>query len=71
MQLILRPASDNIHFIRPVVVNRFPTPSLDSYQYSNNTIILFATQSENNNTTFHWSSAVSGGLALLRAFCQC
>ena len=43
---------------------------MSTYQYSNNTIILFATQYENDNITFHWSSAVSGGLALLWAFCQ-
>jgi len=40
------------------------------YQYRNNTIILFVTQYKNDNTAFHRSSAVSGGLALLRAFCQ-
>jgi len=39
------------------------TSSLD-YQYSKNTIILFATQYKNYNM------AVSGGLALFRAFCQ-
>jgi len=39
------------------------TSGLD-YQYSNHTIILFATQYKNYNI------AVSGGLALLRAFCQ-
>ena len=39
------------------------TSSLD-YQYRNNTIILFAAQYKNYNFV------VSGGLALLRAFCQ-
>jgi len=34
-------------------------------------IMLFATQCKNENTSFHRSSAVSGGLALLQAFCQC
>jgi len=41
------------------------TPVLDSYQYSNNTIILFVTQYTNDNAAFHRSAAVSGGLALL------
>jgi len=45
------------------------TSSLD-YQYSNNTIILFVSQYNNCNIAFHRSSAVSGGLALLRAFCH-
>jgi len=27
--LILRPASDNQHFMRPVIVNRFPNPGLN------------------------------------------
>jgi len=31
---------------------------------------LRATQYKNGNTAFHQSSAVSGGLALLRFFCQ-
>jgi len=39
------------------------TSSLD-YQYSNNTIILFATQYK------YYNIVVSGGLALLRAFCK-
>ena len=39
------------------------TSGLD-HQYSNNTIILFATQYK------YYNIAVSGGLALLRAFCQ-
>jgi len=47
------------------------TTGLDSYQYSNNTVILYAAQCKNDNTAFHRSSAVSGGLALLRTFCQC
>ena len=51
--------------------SRFPTPGLDSCQYSNNTIILFAAQCKNDNTAFRRSSAVSGGPALLRAFFQC
>jgi len=38
--------------------------SVDSYQYSNNTTILFITQYKNDNNAFHRSSAVSGGLAL-------
>jgi len=42
---------------------KLQTSSLD-YQYSNNTIILFAAQYKNYNI------AVSGSLALLRAFCQ-
>jgi len=46
------------------------TTGLDSCQYSNNKIILFATQYKNDITAFHRSSAVSGALALLRAFCQ-
>ena len=33
------------------------------YQHSNNTIILFATQHENDNAAVHRSPAVSGGLA--------
>jgi len=39
----------------------------DSYLPGNNTIILLAVamQYENDNTTFHWSSAVSDSLALL------
>jgi len=37
---------------------------------SNSTTILFAAQYKNDNTAFHRRSAVSGGLALLRAFCQ-
>ena len=36
---------------------------------SNNTI-LFAAQYKNDNTAFHRRSAVTAGLALLRAFCQ-
>jgi len=40
----------------------------DSYLNSSNTIILFATQSKNDNTAFHRHSAVSGGLVLLRVF---
>jgi len=46
------------------------TTGLDACQYSSNTIILFATQCKNDNTAFHRTSAVSGSLALLRAFCQ-
>jgi len=38
--------------------------------HANNTIILFATRYKNDNTTFHRSYAVSGGLALLQAFGQ-
>ena len=45
-------------------------PGLDCYQYSNNTIILFTTRYKNDNTAFHRSSAVSGGRALWRAFCE-
>ena len=48
---------------------KMQTASLD-YQCSNNTIILFATQYKNYNIAFHRSSAVSGALALLQAFCQ-
>jgi len=33
-------------------------------------VILFATQYKNDNPAFHRSSAVSGGLASLRAVCQ-
>jgi len=44
--------------------------SILDYQYSNNTIILFATQYKNWNIAFHRSFAVSGGPALLQAFCQ-
>jgi len=40
------------------------------YVPGNNTIILFATQFKNGIAAFHWSSALSGGLRLLRAFCQ-
>jgi len=29
MQLVLRPASDNAHLMRPMVVNRFPNPDLE------------------------------------------
>jgi len=54
----------------PHAVRGLDIASLDSYQYSNNTIILFVTQYNNSNAAFHQSSAVSGGLALLRAFCQ-
>jgi len=50
---------------------KMQTSTLDSYQYNNNTIILFATQYKNDNSVFNRSSAVSGGLALLRVFCQC
>ena len=53
-----------------LIENEFDIPGLDSYQYSNNTIILFATQYKNDNPAFHRGSAVSGGLALWRAFCQ-
>jgi len=42
---------------------KMQTSSLD-YQYSNNPIILFATQYK------YYNIAVSGGLALLRAFCK-
>jgi len=28
--LILRPASDNAQFMRPVIVNRFPTPTANA-----------------------------------------
>jgi len=34
----------------------------DSYQYSKSTIRLLAVQYKNDNTAFHRSSAVSGGL---------
>jgi len=34
---------------------------LDSYQHSNNTLILIAALYKNDNTAFHWSSAVFGG----------
>jgi len=37
---------------------------LEFYQYSNNTIIFFATQCKNDNTVFPRSSAVSGGCEL-------
>jgi len=37
--------------------------SLDFYQHSNNTIILFATQNKNDNTAVHRTPAMSGGLA--------
>ena len=43
---------------------------LDSYQPSNNTIILFATQYKIDNAVFHRSSAVSASLSLSRAFCR-
>ena len=46
------------------------TTGLDSYQCSNNTRILFATQYENDNAAFHRSSTVSNGLASGRTFCQ-
>jgi len=40
---------------------------VDSYQFSNNTIILFATQYKNDNTAF---IDFLHCLAILRAFCQ-
>jgi len=44
---------------------------LDSYQCNNNTIVLLATQHKNDNTiSWEFCTAVSGGLALLRAFCE-
>jgi len=43
---------------------------LGCYQYSKNTIILFATQYKDDNTAIHRISAASGSLELLRAFCQ-
>jgi len=43
---------------------------MQTFQYSNNRIILFFTQHKNGNSAFHRSSQVSGGLALLGAFCQ-
>jgi len=42
---------------------KMQTSNLD-YQYSNNTIIFFATQYK------YYNIAVSGGLALLRAYCR-
>ena len=38
--------------------------NIKTYQYSNNTIILFVMQHKNDSTAFHWSSAVSVALAL-------
>jgi len=31
--LILWPASDNAQFMRPVIVNRFPTPTLSKQEF--------------------------------------
>jgi len=38
--LILRPASDNAHFMRPVIVNRFPTPDLGNKRKENKYVNL-------------------------------
>jgi len=37
--------------------------NVKTYQYSNNTIILFVKQYKNDNVAIHRISAVSGGLA--------
>ena len=44
---------------------------LDSYQYSNNTIMLFATQYTNDSTVFHPCSLVSGDLASFLSVGDC
>jgi len=64
-----RRATENMSSSRSLPTTGF-TIALETYQYSNNTIILFATQHMDDNTAFHRSSTVSGGLALLRAFFQ-
>ena len=48
----------------PHAVRLWTLVQIDSYQYRNNTLILFATQYKNDNTTFHRSSAVFGGLRI-------